>query len=115
MTGQIKTSFKQSVAMGSYCASAATIPDLLTELRYSSGCAGSVNITTAYTLTAGGSIATGWYNFIYSPHRSGGNNGAASGGDNCDYGTLELFGMTVGSAHYRIRFSSGSIAESRKV
>ena len=49
MTGQLKTSFKSSVAMGTYQATATTIGDLCEELRYSSGVAGSANITTAYT------------------------------------------------------------------
>lgn len=59
MTGQIKTSFKSSIAVGSYQPTATTIPDLLTELRYSSGCMGSISLSTAYTATAGGTIATG--------------------------------------------------------
>ena len=108
MTGQLKTSFKESVAMGSYAAAASTIPNLCTELRYSSGAAGSCSIGTAYTKDSI-TIATGWYNFIWVPHRSGGVNGAASG-DNCDYGSLYLSGMTV-SGCYMIRFSSGAITE----
>ena len=108
MSGRILTSFKSSVATGSYQAEATTIPDLLNELRYSSGCMGSVSIGTAYT--NGVTIAAGWYNFLYLPHRSGGVNGAASG-DNCNYGTLLLMGMTVGNACYRIRYTSSAIAE----
>lgn len=110
MTGQIKTSFKESVAMGSYGAAATTVDGLVTELRYSSGCMGSANIGTAYTKD-GITIGTGWYNFIYSPHRSGGANGAASG-DNCNYGNLVLMGMTV-SGSYLIRVSSATISEVR--
>ena len=108
MTGQLKTSFKSSVAMGSFGASSTTIPDLANELRFSSGCSGSVNITTAYT-NGGKTIATGWYNFLYMPHRSGGVNGNASG-DNTSYGNLLLFGMTVANAMYNIRINGGSIA-----
>jgi len=62
MTGQLRTSFHSSVAVGSYGSSASTIPDLCEELRYSSGCMGSVNITTAYTNNI--TIPVGWYNFI---------------------------------------------------
>lgn len=111
MTGQLKTSFKSSVAVGSYGASATTVAGLLSELRYSSGCMGSVNLTTAYN-----SISTGWYNFLYIPHRSGGANGKAEG-DNCDYGTLLLYGMTVAGAgaHWRIQFSSGNIGTVQQV
>ena len=108
VTGQILTSFKSSVAMGSYQSTQTTVPNLVNELRYSSGCAGSANIGTAYSLN-GVSIGTGWYNFFYSPHRSGGVNGAASG-DNHSYGTLLLCGMTV-SGMFQIRVSGGGISE----
>ena len=108
MTGQLKTSFKESVAMGSYGASASTVDGLVTELRYSSGCMGSASISTTYT-KGSVTIGTGWYNFIYSPHRSGGANGAASG-DNCNYGNLLLMGMTVSGA-YLIRVASAAIQE----
>lgn len=108
MTGQLKTSFKESVAMGSYGASANTVPNLVEELRFSSGCMGSASISTAYT-NGSITIGAGWYNFIYSPHRSGGSNGSASG-DNCNYGNLLLMGMTVGGA-YLIRVASAAIQE----
>lgn len=91
MTGQLKTSFKSSVAMGSFGASSSTIPDLCEELRYSSGCCGSFNNTSAYTRD-GVTIPSRWYNFLWIPHRSGGVNGTASG-DNCNYGVLYLTGM----------------------
>lgn len=112
---QIYTSFKNAVATGSYQASATTIENLIAEVRYSSGVMGSVNITTTYTSpTTGQVIAAGWYNFEYIPHRSGGANGAASG-DNCNYGTLLLYGMTMSSQHWRIRFASEKIAEVRRI
>lgn len=105
--GQILTSFKSSVAMGSYGSAQTTIPNLLQEVRYSSGCAGSFNLTTAYTLN-NVTLATGWYNFIWVPHRSGGVNGAASG-DNCDYGALYLHRMNAtGYADYILAYSSGA-------
>ena len=112
MTGQIKTSFKNAIATGTYQPTATTIPDLINEVRYSSGCGGSFSLSTAYTLTNSGiTIPIGWYNFIYVPHRSGGVNGAASG-DNCNYGSLYLSGMTV-SGCYMIRYASSNIAEVR--
>lgn len=114
MTGEIKTSFKSSVAMGSYQAAATTIPNLVEEVRYSSGCMGSVSIGTAYTASNGGTIAAGWYNFIYSPHRSGGNNGAASG-DNHLYGNLILMSMTDNFGCWNIRVSGGSISTSKRI
>lgn len=108
MTGQILTSFKNSVATGSYGSAQNTIDGLVGEVRFSSGCMGSASIGTAYT-KGSITIPTGWYNYIYSPHRSGGANGSASG-DNCNYGNLLLMGMTVSGA-YLIRVSSSSISE----
>ena len=113
LTGQLLTSFKSSVAIGSYGASASTVPNLVEELRYSSGAMGSVSIDTTYT-SGNVTIASGWYNFVYTPHRSGGSSGAANG-DNHNYGTLLLYGMTVSNAHYRIRIASGSITEVARV
>ena len=109
MYGQLVTSFRNSVAMGSYQAQASTVPNLCEELRYSSGAAGSVSIGTAYTKD-NVTIATGWYNFLWIPHRSGGVNGAASG-DNCNYGSLYLSGMTVWNVAYLLRFSTSTITE----
>ena len=114
MTGAILTSFKSSCAMGSYQASATTVQGLVDEIRYSSGAMGSVSIGTNYTATSGGTIGVGWYNFIYSPHRSGGASGAASG-DNHQYGTLILSGMTDNFGTWVIRVSGGAIGDSRKV
>lgn len=111
MTGQIKTSFKTSIAMGSFAAASTTIPTLCDELRYSSGCCGSASLT-AYTGSPS-SVAAGWYNFLWIPHRSGGVNGAASG-DNCNYGRLMLRGMTV-NGEYEIRYASSGIQYCREL
>lgn len=108
MSGQIKTSFKSSVATGSYGANAHTIPDLCDELRYSSGVMGSFDLTTSYTKD-GVTIPTRWYNFLWIPHRSGGINGQASG-DNCDYGSLLLSAMTGnGLGVYALHYFNGNI------
>ena len=96
LKGQAKTSFKSSIAMGSYQAVATTVDGLANEVRFSSGCAGSANITTAYTKD-NITVSARWYNFFYIPHRSGGVNGSASG-DNCNYGHLMLLGMTGSTA-----------------
>lgn len=114
MTGQLLTSFKSSVAVGSYGTEQTTLPNFVGEVRFSSGCVGSVNITTAYTKN-NVTVSTGWYNFLYSPHRSGGINGTASG-DNCNYGTLILAGMATDTCGtFFLRVSSGSIQSLRKV
>lgn len=107
MAGQLLTSFKSSVAMGSYGTAQTTVDGFVGEVRYSSGCMGSVSINTAYTKN-GTTIPTGWYNFIYSPHRSGGNSGAASG-DNCNYGTLILSGMTMSAGPFFIQVNGGAV------
>lgn len=110
VNGQIITSFKNSIAMGSYGSTQTTVPNLCEEVRYSSGCSGSAYLQ-AYT--NGITIAAGWYNFLWMPHRSGGVNGGPSG-DNCNFGSLLLSGMTV-SGCYIIRISSASIVEVRNV
>ena len=86
MTGELKISNNSSVAIGSYGTSQTTVDGLVQEVRYSSGCMGSVSINTQYA-GSNATVSTGWYNFIWIPHRSGGVNGAASG-DNCNYGTI---------------------------
>ena len=111
--GQIKTSFNSSVAMGSYQASATTIANLVDEVRYSSGVMGSANISASYT-NGNVTIPSGWYNFIYSPHRSGGVNGTATG-DNCNYGSLLLMSMTADNGMFKIRVSSGAIGSVRRI
>lgn len=109
MTGQLLTSFNSSVAMGSYGSTQTTVDGLVGEVRFSSGCMGSASINTAYT-SGTITIPTGWYNFIYTPHRSGGANGSASG-DNANYGNLFLLGMNNTNGQYLIRVSSSAIAE----
>lgn len=105
------TAFNSAIAVGSYEAQSTTVPNLVNELRYSNGCCGSVSITTAYAGNPD-TIATGWYNFLWIPHRSGGKNGAANG-DNTNYGRLLLFGMTVNN-EYAIRYSGSSITYCRR-
>ena len=112
MTGRILTSYKSSVAIGSYHSATTTIPDLAEEIRYSSGVCGSVNITTAYTKD-NITIPIGWYNYLWIPHRTGGLNGEANG-DNCNFGSLYLSGMTL-SGCYMIRYASSAIAEVRNL
>ena len=115
MSGPLQTSFKESVAMGSYHSKQTTVPDLVEEVRYSNGAKGSIEIKTKYTSeTTKEEIPTGWYNFDYTPHRVGGLNGAANS-DNHNYGTLILMGMTVNAQHWRIRVTSGAIAECRRI
>ena len=86
--------------MGSYQAAATTVSGLVDEVKMSSAVMGSANIATAATYN-GVTIPAGWYNFIYSPHRSGGINGAASG-DNTSYGTLILSSMTGGNNVFKL-------------
>lgn len=55
-------------------------------------------------------VANTWWNFIYTPHRTG------VGGDNGNYGTLLLFPMTGNGSSYIIRASkSGVVADICKI
>lgn len=113
MSGQLLTSYKSSVAMGSYGTSQTTVDGFVDEVRYSSGCMGSISVNTAYTKD-GVTIPTGWYNFIYSPHRNGGKNGSANG-DNQNYGNLLLMGMNNTNGIFRVRVSSSTIQDVTKL
>ena len=112
LSGQLKTSFHEAVAMGAYGSLTTTVPNLCEELRWSNGAVGSVQITEAYTKD-GVTIPTRWYNFLWSPHRSGGINGQASG-DNCSNGSLLLMGMS-NSGFYMIRYHNSAIAELKDI
>lgn len=78
---------------------------------YSNGCMGSFENKLTYTAKTP-NIPTGWYNYLYIPHRSGGNNGGATvseGQDNCNYGSMILMDMTATNGIYRLKYSSGTI------
>ena len=81
-------------------ADSTNITDLINEVRYSQGQMGSVNISTS---THG--VSTGWYNYLYIPHRAG-----IAGSDNHLYGTLLLFFMTTNASNfYMIHYTNGTI------
>lgn len=90
-----------------------TVPNLINELRYLNGAMGSVSISTAYTASSV-TLPTGWYNYLWIPHRQGGIDGAAAG-DNCNYGCLLMLGMTVGPSMFWIRYSNGAVAYMKKL
>lgn len=55
-------------------------------------------------------VANTWWNFIYTPHRTG------SGGDNHEYGTLLLFPMVGAGSSYIVRVGKdGIVREVRKI
>lgn len=84
--------------------SADTISALLVKVQGTSPRMGSTNITKETK------IPNDWYNFIYTPHRTG------VGGDNADYGTLLLFPMTSNGPSYIIRATkSGGVAHICKI
>ena len=61
-------------------------------------------------LTKDTHVANTWWNFIYTPHRTG------SGGDNPEYGTLLLFPMVgVGSSYIVRAGKDGIVREIRKI
>lgn len=61
-------------------------------------------------LTKDTHVANTWWNFIYTPHRTG------SGGDNPDYGTLLLFPMVGAGSSYIVRAGkNGIVSEIRKI
>lgn len=114
MTGALtlkKTSYNYNggAIPGTKQAAAHTISDLINELRYTNGQIGSVDIKTAYTLN-NITIAAGWYNYSYIPHRIGGIDGGANS-DSTNFGTLMLAPMTLSSPIYVLRYNSEVIRE----
>lgn len=104
--GYMKLGYKHLMVIGSMEASSHTVPDLVDEVRMTSGCMGSVEITTAYT-ASNGVVAVGWYNFLWIPHRTGGLNGEDDD-DNCDNGHLFLYGMDV-DGEWTLRYENSTI------
>lgn len=117
MTGQLKTSYKNYVACGSYSSSQTTISDLITEVRYSSGAMGSVTFSSNY-VDSNLLIPAGNYQFLYIPHRFGGINGTATS-DNCNYGNLFLINVANNSVHknrvFVVRLNGGTIKEYKEI
>lgn len=101
------------VASGVLALNEQTIDTAIEILRYTSGCMGSIDLTSEYTFGST-TIPAGWYNYIWIPHRTGGKYGETNG-DNCNYGTLKLFGMTSDYGEFSIRFSSGNVASASSV
>ena len=61
-------------------------------------------------LTKDTHVANTWWNFIYTPHRTG------SGGDNPDYGTVLLFPMVGAGSSYIVRAGkNGIVSEIHKI
>lgn len=95
---------------GTKLATATTVPNLIDEVRYTNGQMGSVQLLTAYTLSAV-TIPAGWYNYQYIPHRYGGIDGEqpTTDADNVIYGTLILYGMTANQGiTYKINVNSSN-------
>lgn len=88
-----------------------TIQTVINELRFTNGQMGSFSLGEAYTKN-NITIPVAWYNYLYIPHRTGGMNGSDNG-DNCKWGQLILYGMTISnSVTYKIRLDGqGDIAE----
>ena len=110
LTNELKLSFGNSVANGSYIPTSTTLEEICSELSLSSGCSGSISLSTAYSYL-GMYVKEGWYNYIWIPHRTGGKNGAPSG-DNCLYGTLLLYGMVSNNIYkhsYRVIWGGNKI------
>jgi hypothetical protein len=98
--------FNKGAIPGVKLSSATTLPELLTEVRYSNGQMGSVNFSSDYNST----ITHGWWLYLYIPHRIGGINGTKNG-DNTDWGVLFLIGMTVQLGKmYTVNFQNGAIS-----
>ena len=96
MKNELYSSFTSSgatnkmVMNGAYASNSNNLLSLIDELRMSSGATGSVNLTSSFTDSGTGvTVPSGWYNYNWLPHRTGGKNGG-NNGDNTYHGTLML-------------------------
>lgn len=78
-----------------------TIDDLAAFTSGKPGITGSISLIKKSSGT-GSEIPGGWYNFFFSPHRTG------SGGDNMKYGTIILTPMTFSGKSWLLRRSSSA-------
>lgn len=76
-----------------------SINSLFNAVRNLTGCSGSFCLTAK-----DGVLNTGWYNFVWMPHRAGG----IAGSDNNNYGTMLLVPFGGGSA-WIINYNNGAI------
>ncbi len=75
------------------------IDEMQAALAGKTGRTGSISLTKKGSGT-GSQVPAGWYNYIFSPHRTG------IGGDNDSYGTTLLFPMTFSGDTYIVRRQS---------
>lgn len=85
-----------------------TIDDLYLQRRGTSGGVGSIYLTKKSS-GVGSSIPSGWYNYFYSPHRTG------IGEDNPSYATIILTPMTFSGGSYIVRCSGNAVAEVKPI
>ena len=79
---------------------AETVQDLINSIKFKGACCGSGYLSKETK------IPSDWYNFIWIPHRMGGQ----GGGDNMNYGTLCLIPMTLDNGYgYFIRYDTGQV------
>lgn len=85
-----------------------TIDDLYSQRSGTSGGVGSISLIKKSS-GVGSSIPGGWYNYFYSPHRTG------IGDDNPAYATIILTPMTFSGGSYIIRCSSNAVVEVKPI
>lgn len=84
-----------------------TIDDLAAFTAGKPGMTGSISLTKK-TSGVGSEIPAGWYNYFFSPHRSGVQDSAAT--DNANYGTIILMPMTFSGDSWILRRTSSATA-----
>lgn len=110
LTGYLNLkSSRRMIASGAYMPSVDdTLENIINELRFSNGAYGSFHLKTAYT-NGYTTIPVAWYNYLYIPHRIGGENWQTPttwDSDNVLHGTLFLFGMNNSNGMFRLRINN---------
>lgn len=85
-----------------------TVDDLYTNRKGTSGGVGSISLVKKSS-GIGSEIPAGWYNYFYSPHRTG------ITGDCPNYATVILCPLNFSGTSYIVRYSNGAIAEVKPI
>lgn len=85
-----------------------TLDEAIEKARFTNGCNGSLQTDSRETR-----VPSQWYNFIWMPHRYGGDGYGGQKGDNVNYGTMLLFPMAMikgdPAKFYRVLYNFNNI------
>ena len=87
-----------------------TIDDLWEQVRYTSGCQGSISLQKKESGAGSELPGNTWFNYLYIPHRYGTNED-----DNGNYGTIILTRLTTNGSSWIVRCTNGAVADAKYI